>query len=147
LKSIQAYIDEYEVNAFTKNVLPPLSVDVLSLTTLNNQSFDFIYCCNFVHITPIECTQGLFRLAERVLKSEGSLITYEPYGLPGDGRITPESNRRFHAYLQMQDSRWGLRGIDELAMIANDYHMELKQIFDMPDSNKILWWIKKKDFS
>jgi hypothetical protein len=32
LKSIQAYIDEYEVNAFTKNVLPPLSISVLSLT-------------------------------------------------------------------------------------------------------------------
>jgi ubiquinone/menaquinone biosynthesis C-methylase UbiE len=76
LKSIQAYIDEYEINAFTKNVLSPLSIDVLSLTTINNQSFDFIYCSNFIHITPIECTQGLFRLAERVLKSEGSLITY-----------------------------------------------------------------------
>jgi hypothetical protein len=45
----------------------------------------------------------------------------------------------------MQDSRWGLRGVDELATIANEYHMELKQIFDMPVNNKILWWIKKKD--
>jgi SAM-dependent methyltransferase len=145
LKSIQAYIDEYEVNAFTKNVLPPLSVDVLSSTTINDQSFDFIYCSNLIHITPIECTRGLFRLAERVLKADGSLITYGPYGLPGDGRITPESNRRFHAYLQMQDSKWGLRGIDELVTIANEYHIELKQIFNMPVNNKILWWIKKKD--
>ena len=144
LKSIQAYIDEYEVNAFTKNVLPPLSIGVLYLTTLTNQSFDFVYCCNLIHIKPIECIQGLFRLAERVLKSEGSLITY---GLPSDGRITLESNRHFHAYLQMQDSRGGLRGIHELAMIANDHHIELKQIFDMPDNNKILWWIKKKDLS
>ena len=106
-----------------KNVLPPLSIGVLSLTTLTNQSFDFVYCCNLIHIKPIECIQGLFRLAERVLKSEVSLITY---GLPSDGRITPESNRRFHAYLQMQDSRGGLRGIHELAMIANDHHIELK---------------------
>jgi SAM-dependent methyltransferase len=147
LKSIQAYIDEYEINAFTKNVLSPISVDVLSSTTINNQSFDFIYCSNLIHITPIECTQGLFRLAEQVLKSEGSLITYGPYGLPDDGRITPESNRRFHAYLQKQDSKWGLRGINELAKIANDHHIELKQIFDMPVNNKILWWIKKKDLS
>jgi hypothetical protein len=79
------------------------------------------------------------------LKADGSLITYGPYGLPGDGRITPESNRRFHAYLQMQDSKWGLRGIDELVTIANEYHIELKQIFNMPVNNKILWWIKKKD--
>lgn len=144
LKSIQAYIDEYEINAFTKNVLSPISIDVLSSTTINNESFDFIYCSNLIHITPIECTQGLFRLAERVLKSEGSLITYGPYGLQGSGRITPESNRRYHAYLKMHDLKWGLRGIDELATIANDHHMELKQIFDMPENNKILWWIKKK---
>jgi SAM-dependent methyltransferase len=147
LNSIQAYINEYEINAFTKNVLSPISIDVLSTTTLNNQSFDFIYCSNLIHITPIECTQGLFCLAERVLKSKGSLITYGPYGLPGDGRITPKSNRRFHAYLKMQDSKWGLRGIDELATIANDHHIQLKQIFDMPFNNKILWWIKKDDLS
>ncbi|CAF2744473.1 unnamed protein product [Rotaria sp. Silwood2] len=145
LKSIQAYIDEYEVNAFTKNVASPLCIDVLSPTTIVEQSFDFVYCSNLIHVTPIECTQGLFRLAERVLKSEGSLITYGPYGLPDDGRITPESNRRFHANLQMQDSRWGLKGIGELKIIANGHHFELKQIFDMPTNNKILWWIKKNN--
>ncbi|CAF3972579.1 unnamed protein product [Adineta steineri] len=146
-KSIQAYIDEYEINAFTKNILPPLNIDVLSpsSTTISSQSYDFVYCCNMIHITPIECTKGLFALAERVLKSDGSLITYGPYGLQGGGRITPESNRRFHAHLQMQDSRWGLKSIDELAVIAHDHHMVLKQIFDMPSNNKILWWIKKKE--
>jgi SAM-dependent methyltransferase len=145
LKSIQAYIDEYEVNAFTKNVLPPLCLDILSSTTINEQSHDFVYCSNLIHITPIECTKGLFRVAEQVLKSEGSLITYGPYALSGDGRITPESNRRYHAYLQIQNSKWGLRGIDELIAIAKDHHIELKQIFDMPSDNKLLWWIKKKD--
>jgi SAM-dependent methyltransferase len=144
LKSIQAYINEYEVNAFTKNVLPPLSLDVLSSTTINDQSFDFVYCSNLIHITPIECTKGLFRVAEQVLKAEGSLITYGPYALSGDGRISPESNRRAHAYLQMQDSRWGLKSIDELETIAQDHHIELKQTFDMPSNNKLLWWIKKK---
>ena len=143
LKSIQAYIDEYEVNAFTKNVLPPLFVDVLSSSSINDQSYDFVYCANLMHITPMECTRGLFRLAERVLKANGSLITYGPYGLPEDGRITPESNRHFHAYLQMQDSKWGIRGMNELTTIANEYHMDLKQIFDMPANNKTLWWIKK----
>ncbi|CAF1074984.1 unnamed protein product [Rotaria sp. Silwood1] len=145
LKSIQAYIDEYEVNAFTKNVASPLCIDVLSSTTIAEQSFDFIYCSNLIHVTPIECTQGLFRLAERVLKSEGSLITYGPYGLPDDGRITPESNRRFHTNLQMQDSRWGLKGINELKIIANSHHFELKHIFDMSANNKILWWIKQNN--
>ncbi|CAF1224098.1 unnamed protein product [Rotaria sordida] len=145
LKSIQAYTDEYEVNAFTKNVASPLYIDVLAPITITKQSFDFIYCSNFIHITPIECTQGLFRLAKQVLKSEGSLITYGPYDLLDDGRITPETKRRLHAYLQMQDPPWDLKNIDELKIIANDYHFELKQIFDMPVNNKILWWIKKND--
>lgn len=145
LKSIQAYINEYEVNAFTKNVRSPLVVDVLSSSTnnLHDHSFDFVYCSNLIHITPIECTRGLFRLAERVLKVDGSLITYGPYGLPNGGRLTPESNRRFHAYLRMQNPEWGVRGIDELSSIAHEHQMELKQIFNMPENNKILWWIKK----
>ena len=147
LKSIQSYIDEYEINAFTKNVSPPLTVDVLSPAPVDDQSFDFVYCSNLIHLTPIECTQGLFSIAERVLKSKGSLITYGPYGLSGGGRITPESNRRFHAYLQRQDPRWGLKSIDELITIANDHHFELKHIFDMPANNKVLWWIKKEDLS
>ncbi|CAF1958887.1 unnamed protein product [Rotaria magnacalcarata] len=146
LKSIQAYIDEYEVNSFTKNVAAPISIDVRSSAPIDDESFDFVYCSNLIHITPIECTQGLFKLAGRVLKPGGGLITYGPYALPGDGRITPESNRRFHAYLQMQDSRWGLKGIDELKAIAKDYHLELKETFDMPENNKILWWNKRQDF-
>lgn len=145
-KSIQAYIDEYEVNAFTKNIASPIFLDVLSSNSINDHSFDYVYCCNMIHITPIECTQGLFKVAERVLKSDGSLITYGPYALPGGGRITPESNRRFHAHLQMQNAQWGLKGIDELKTIADEHHFELKRIFDMPKNNKILWWIKKKDF-
>ena len=144
LKSIQAHIDEYEVNAFTKNVLPPLTIDLLAPFTVKEQSFDFVYCCNVIHITPIECTQRLFALAEHVLKPEGSLITYGPYALAGGGRITPESNRRFHGHLQMQDSRWGLKGIDELSIIALAHHIRLKQQFDVPYNNKILWWQKEK---
>ena len=41
----------------------------------------------------------------------------------------------------------GLRGIDELAKIARDHHIELKQSFDTPSNNKLLWWVKKKDLS
>ncbi|UJR09734.1 hypothetical protein I4U23_013963 [Adineta vaga] len=148
LKSIQAYIDEYNVNAFTKNILPPLTVDVLSSTnSIKHHFYDFVFCCNLIHVTPIECTKGLFTIAEQALKSNGSLITYGPYALAGDGRITPESNRRFHAQLQMKDPRHGLRSIDELAAIAREHHMELKQVFDMPSNNKILWWIKTNNSS
>ena len=146
LKSIQAHIDEYEVNAFTKNLLPPLTLDLTAPFTLREQSFDFVYCSNLIHITPIECTQRLFALAEHVLRPEGSLITYGPYALPGGGRITPESNRRFHANLQMQNSRWGLRGIDELASIASAHQMRLRHQFDMPFNNKVLWWQKRKNW-
>ncbi|CAF5174318.1 unnamed protein product, partial [Rotaria magnacalcarata] len=41
---------------------------------------------------------------------------------------------------------WGLKGIDELKAIAKDYHLELKETFDMPENNKILWWNKRQDF-
>ena len=144
LKSIQAYIDEYEVNAFTKNVLPPIEINVLADNTdrLKSGSYDFVYSSNLIHISPIECTEGLFRLAGRILKANGSLITYGPYALQGDVRLTPESNRRFHAYLQSQNSEWGVRAIDDLAKIAEEYNIELKQVIDMPVNNKILWWTK-----
>ena len=142
LESIQSYIDEYEINAFTKNIRSPIHLDLLAPFTIAENSFDFVYCCNVIHITPIECTRRLFELAQRVLKANGSLITYGPYACAGGGRITPESNRRFHAYLQSQDARWGLKSIDQLAAIADEHQMTLKQTFDMPSNNKILWWQK-----
>ena len=144
LSSIRAYIAEYAVNALTNNVLAPLTIDLLSPIDIPEQSFDFVYSSNLIHITPIACTHALFALADHVLKSGGSLITYGPYGLSGGGRITPESNRRFHAYLQTQDARWGLKGIDELAAIAREHSLTLKRTFDMPCNNTVLWWIKTK---
>jgi SAM-dependent methyltransferase len=142
LHSIQAYIDDYERQTSRKHILSPLNIDLLAPTTIAGQSFDFVYCCNVIHITPIECTNGLFALAEHVLKSQGSLITYGPYALAGSGRITPESNRQFHQHLQQRDARWGLKSIDELVDIAGQHRMKLKATYDMPSNNKILWWQK-----
>jgi len=67
-----------------------------------------------------------------------------PSSSPSHPHPHPQTLTLTHT-LTPQDSRWSFRRIDELTTIADEYYMELKQIFDMTTSNKILWWNKKSN--
>jgi SAM-dependent methyltransferase len=63
------------------HVLPPVCFDILSddfsllPTDFTDNSTDVMICINMVHISPFECTLGLFRSASRCLTSDGFLLT------------------------------------------------------------------------
>ena len=66
---------------------------------------DLVLCINMVHITPWECTQGLFASSSRLLQEGGLLVTYGPYMF--DGVISPDSNVRFDASLKVRNPNVG----------------------------------------
>ncbi|CAF0985926.1 unnamed protein product [Didymodactylos carnosus] len=139
LQSIRAHIREYEINAFTQNCLQPITIDLRAPPTPHKQ-VDCVYTANLTQIVPLEITRNLFSFAEKILRKNGFLIIYGPFAK--DGHITPESNRKFNEYLQKHDERWGLKDINELTSLATKHQLQLRQIFDMPANNKILWFIK-----
>lgn len=103
--------------------------------------FDYILNINMIHITDISATNGLFRNASKLLKSNGLLFLYGPFSV--NGIISPESNVQFNQYLLSQNNTWGIRDVVMLEKLATEYKMKLVNKISMPSNNLCLIWQKK----
>ncbi|XP_063977819.1 methyltransferase-like 26 isoform X2 [Diachasmimorpha longicaudata] len=128
------------------NVQEPLHIDVSTDSSswpgflFKEKSLDYIYCANMIHISPLQCTIGLFKNSAVLLKPEGLLITYGPYAV--DGKITPESNVNFDRSLKSQNPEWGLRDVRDLEKLALENNIKLIEMVNMPANNMTLAWKK-----
>lgn len=158
LESIQCWIEESPTN----NICSPMHLNITIPYTewganpcqsgpyLNGQhntdfkdmtnQLDYILNINMIHISPFECTEGLFRNSFSLLKTNGCLITYGPYGI--DGKITPQSNVDFDRSLRRSDPRWGVRDLTMLSEFCKQFGFELEKCVDMPANNKTCVWKK-----
>lgn len=103
-------------------------------------TFDFILNINMIHITPFECSEGLFKNCSKLLKTNGLLFTYGPYSV--NNVLTPESNVSFDKSLRRQNKLWGIRDISDLKLLAQKNSMNLLKIHNLPSNNKLLVWNK-----
>lgn len=134
-------ITYYANHCATKNILPPKLVDIctkLSSYGLEENSVDYMYCANMIHISPFACTIGLFENAGTYLKPDALMITYGPYSK--DGVITPDSNVQFDASLRSRNAAWGIRDIADLCKLAEQNNLSLMDTIEMPANNKTLIW-------
>ncbi|XP_076060852.1 methyltransferase-like 26 isoform X2 [Oratosquilla oratoria] len=142
LESIKAHLTDEGLS----NIKQPLFIDISKPLGewsggLEEGSQNVIICINMIHISPWECTEGLFRAAGALLASGGILVTYGAYAI--HGKITPESNVAFDANLKGRNPSWGLRDIDVLEKEAEKNGMSFDAMFDMPSNNKTLIFLKK----
>ncbi|KRG03038.1 UPF0585 protein CG18661 isoform X1 [Drosophila mojavensis] len=142
-------IKAYAADCATGNICPPLFVDISqelqqweegTRAQLKPASYDYMLNCNMMHITPWNCSEGLFRAAGQLLKPGGKLFTYGPYAQ--DGLLTPQSNVDFDASLRSRNSEWGIRDIRDLKQLADLNGLRLERVTDMPSNNKFLTWLK-----
>eukprot|EP00096_Caligus_rogercresseyi_P015236 TRINITY_DN7683_c0_g1_i1.p1 TRINITY_DN7683_c0_g1~~TRINITY_DN7683_c0_g1_i1.p1 ORF type:complete len:218 (+),score=26.70 TRINITY_DN7683_c0_g1_i1:50-655(+) len=119
----------------------PCIIDAADSRSWPNCPSDIILNINMIHITPFECSVGLFKLAGQALTPEGLLITYGPYS--ENGVLTPESNVRFNESLKSMNGSWGIRDVSELIELASDNGLVLHKTHEMPANNKILVWKKR----
>ncbi|KAA3631765.1 MAG: DUF938 domain-containing protein [Proteobacteria bacterium] len=136
LESIQEWTREAGVN----NVMPPLSLDVLS-STWPEVGVDAIVTINTLHIMPWRATATLFEHASSVLPTDGVLFVYGPFRFR-DRALEP-SNIRFDEWLHAEDPERGLRefeSVDEVAVING---FVLVDEVAMPANNRAAWWRRK----
>ena len=127
------------------NVAQPIHINIKTdyrnwTGGFKENSIDYIYNANMIHISPFECTEGLFKNSGQLLKNNGILFTYGPYAF--NGVLSPESNVRFDQNLKSQNPEWGVRDVEDLKKLATNSGIQLREIIDMPANNKTLIWQK-----
>lgn len=139
----ESHMDDIKTHCkHLKNVKQPKVVDISKdiskwgFAPTHLGKYDVGICINMVHISPIECTYGLFRNMSKLLATGGLLFTYGPYAV--DGVISPQSNIDFHNSLKQRDPRWGLRDVYQLKEMSEKEGMRLEMVLDMPSNNKTL---------
>ncbi|KAJ8246014.1 hypothetical protein GJAV_G00262730 [Gymnothorax javanicus] len=141
LVSIDAYRDHLKL----VNVKPAIRLDASQSWQywggIQPESHHLIVNINMIHISPLMCTEGLFKAAGIILKPHGLLLTYGPYSV--NGLITPNSNVDFHLSLKQRNPEWGLRDISLLSSLAEQNGMFLEKVVDMPANNKCLLFRKE----
>jgi hypothetical protein len=88
---------------------------------------------NMMHIAPWSACQGLMAGAGRILPVGGVLYLYGPFKQKGEH--TASSNAEFDAYLQAQNSQWGVRDLEQVIAAAQAQNLALQQVFPMPANN------------
>lgn len=130
----RASIAAWAAKADLPNLQAPLALDCLEEATWPEAAFDAVVCINMIHISPWAATEGLMRLAERVLPRPGGLLyLYGPYR-EAEAALAP-SNEVFDASLRGRDPAWGLRDRDEVVALARSHGLTLTLRADMPANN------------
>lgn len=99
---------------------------------------DAVFCANLLHIAPWACCAGLMQGAARHLSDQGLLLTYGPY--LEDAVPTAPGNLAFDAELRARDPAWGLRRREDVAMVAVQAGLALRERVAMPANNLLLVW-------
>jgi SAM-dependent methyltransferase len=117
------------------NVLLPLELDVEHFPLIE-QTFDFIYSANTLHIMSWRQVCLMFEQLPQLLKPLGKVFIYGPFNY--FGQYTSESNRSFEQWLKQQDPQRGIRDIRDIIELAKANKLILDCDWSMPANNRLL---------
>ncbi|HEY9637724.1 MAG TPA: DUF938 domain-containing protein [Coleofasciculaceae cyanobacterium] len=144
----RASIAAWREHCPTENLYPPIALDACdSVWAIERdelpellQGIDFkrdpivaIVNINMIHIAPWSACVGLIAGARRILPPGGILYLYGPF--KQGGRHTAPSNAAFDESLRMQNPEWGVRNLDDVVAVAQEYHLSLVKTSAMPANN------------
>lgn len=121
------------------NVEPPIDLDVSEPPELD-AAFDAVFSANTAHIMGQPDVERMFELVGRLLPTKGKFCLYGPFNR--DGQFTSDSNARFDASLRGQNSKMGIRNLEDLDRFAGDAGMLRSALYAMPANNDIAVWTR-----
>lgn len=133
----RASIAAWASAADAPNLRPPMALDVMYEATWPTGPVEALVCINMIHISPWAATEGLMRLAGRVLTRPGGLLVlYGPYREAD--RPLAASNEVFDRSLKSRDPAWGLRDRDAVVAAAKAGGLAFTMRREMPANNLML---------
>jgi hypothetical protein len=135
LPGIQAWLDEAEL----PNLPPPLPLDVTGIWP--DGPFEAVFSANTAHIMSADTVAAMFRGVGETLAPGGYFALYGPFN--EGGCFISDGNRRFDAWLKIQDPRMGLRNLEDLQVLADRHGLDLMANHTMPVNNRTLVWQRR----
>ncbi|MGB6310271.1 MAG: DUF938 domain-containing protein [Steroidobacteraceae bacterium] len=102
---------------------------------------DAIFTANTLHIMSWSEVMALFKGIGSVLTPGGVLCIYGPFRY--SGQYTSDSNRDFDRMLQERDPQSGLRDIEAINLLVDQYGLHLNADCDLPANNRLLVFTKE----
>ena len=121
------------------NVRPPICLDASG--TWPQMSVASVLAINMIHISPWAACEGLFRNAAKVLSSGGRLFTYGPYFC--EDIETAASNIAFDESLRGRNPEWGIRELDRVRALADEYGFDFEARHDCEANNFVCVFIRR----
>jgi cyclopropane fatty-acyl-phospholipid synthase-like methyltransferase len=122
------------------NLRPPTVLDVRQ-SIWPVRSVDAIFTANTLHIMSWAEVMSLFHGIGTVLSPGGVLCIYGPFRY--EGRYTSDSNREFDLMLQERDPDSGLRDLQAVTAVAQQYGLRLDADHDLPANNRLVVFTKE----
>ena len=104
-------------------------------------SVDAMFTANTLHIMSWPEVMALFHGIGTVLSAGGVLCIYGPFRYAG--RYTSDSNREFDHMLQERDPKSGLRDMQAITGLAQQYGLHLNADHDLPANNRLVVFTKE----
>ena len=122
------------------NLRPPALLDVTQ-AVWPVRSVDAMFTANTLHIMSWTEVIALYRGVGAVLAPGGVFCVYGPFRY--DGRYTSDSNQEFDRMLQERDPQSGLRDIQAITALAEQYGLILDADHDLPANNRLVVFTKE----
>ncbi len=123
-----------------QNLRPAAVLDVRQ-TVWPLRSADAIFTANTLHIMSWAEVMAMYAGIGKILAPGGVLCVYGPFRY--GGRYTSASNREFDRSLQERDPLSGLRDLDAVTALGQEYGLRLAADHDLPAFNRLIVFTKE----
>ena len=124
----------------SENLRQPTVLDVRQ-SVWPLRSVDAVFTANTLHIMSWSEVTALYDGVGEVLRPGGTMCIYGPFRY--EGRYTSDSNREFDRALKERDPNSGLRDVQAVSALAEQYGLRLVADHDLPAFNRLLVFAKE----